>query len=312
MQPQAPRPFTRPQDYYQLRDFGRKFEATIEFFKHHGGNLYRVLLLSLIPFVIGMIIMGLSVFPFMNELKPGSTTLPADATMGMIATGFGAGGLFLMVSFLLMTVLLFGFIKCRMEKEDPNAPITPAEVWAASRGYILPMIGYGIVVSLLMGVGFVLLFIPGIYLAYAFALLPCVIIFENAGLSEAISRPLSLIQGKWWSTFGLILVGSMAIGLVALTVAGIVGLIVALLSPGPLSLDSPGFTAGTIARLIINYAAYPVIFVLIAFQYFNLVERRDGVSLQWKIDQLGQEPKAHQADTQDDTLFRPSYGDQTY
>lgn len=59
---------------------------------------------------------------------------------------------------------------------------------------ILAGIAYGLVVSL----GFLLLIIPGIYLAGALALFLAPLIFENAGALASLSRSRELMRGHWW------------------------------------------------------------------------------------------------------------------
>ena len=43
---------------------------------------------------------------------------------------------------------------------------------------------------------------------------------------------------------------------------------------------------------LFNLLIYPPLLVALAFQYFNLVERHDGVGLRNMVNQLGQAPPA--------------------
>lgn len=56
----------------------------------------------------------------------------------------------------------------------------------------------GIYYGLVVGLGFVLLIIPGIYLAGALALFGAPLMFENTGAAASLSRSRELMRGHWW------------------------------------------------------------------------------------------------------------------
>ena len=113
-------------------------------------------------------------------------------------------------------------------------------------------------------------------------------------------RCLQLVRGKWWSTFGLIVVMSFALGLVLVVVGSVVGGLsyfaarqVGFLQTDDASSSPVLFTVITSALTgLLNLLIYPPLLLALAFQYFNLVERRDGVGLRNMVSQLGQAPAA--------------------
>lgn len=339
-QTDSQRPFVTPQDYYRLRDFGQKFEATIGFLRRHGGNLYRVLLmpllLALVPLVLFALLFGYSASVPLLGRSPTDTLL-------LLVPGLLGLGLLILAAMMGQYVMVYGFVKCRMHQPDAATPLSAAEVWAEGKRHLLRVIGYGIVgygvvlgafmlvlvpvvyaVSRVASLGvlgvvlvffvFLLLLIPGMYLSVIILLLPCVVVFEEGDLVTTFRRCLTLIKGKWWSTFGLYMVASMAISMVA----GGLGVVITL-STTILNLKDPnpsavvvGMAVAQAVQLGIYFLLYPVLHVLVMFQYFNLVERHDHVSLQWQAELLGQAPggAVPLPAAPDDTLFRPSYGDQ--
>ena len=312
-QSDAQRTYTTPQDFYRLRDFGQKFEAAFAFLKKHGGNLYRVMLVPLLLALVPLVIVAVL---FARNFNPAALAGRAGLESGlllMMPAFFGLGVLIL-AALMAQFVLLYGFVKLRMRQPDPAVSIAAAEAWNEGKRYLLPLIGYSVVAAVLVTIGLFLLFLPGIYLATVLVLLPSVVVFEDADLGTSFSRCFALIKGKWWSTFGLYMIAYVAIAMVS----GGVGMVITIIST-VLSLKDPSGNATVVGialaqsvQMGINLLLYPVLYVLLMFQYFNLVERHDHVSLQWQAEQLGQTPGGPTgADpTPDDNLFRPSYGDQ--
>ncbi|MCC3157378.1 hypothetical protein LJ737_09010 [Hymenobacter sp. 15J16-1T3B] len=312
-QSEAQRSFATPQDYYRLRDFGQKFEATIAFLRKHGGNMYRILLLPLlaaiVPLAVLMTVFGRS-FRF-NQF--GNSSGASSQAVLMMPALFGLVVLML-AALLVQYAMLYGFVKRRMYQPDPAVPISAGEAWDEGKRYLLPLIGYSLVAGVLVVLGYFLLLLPGIYLSIAVLLLPSVVVFEDADLGSIFSRCLQLIRGKWWSTFGLYMVASMAIGMLSAGVGVVLGIFTAGFSLKAADTQA-AFTAVAVLQAVqlgINLLLVPTVYVLLMFQYFNLVERRDHVSLQWRAEQLGQTPGGPTGPDGPaaDDLFRPSYGDQ--
>jgi cellulose synthase/poly-beta-1,6-N-acetylglucosamine synthase-like glycosyltransferase len=107
-------------------------------------------------------------------------------------------------------------------------------------------------------------------------------------LSVAFRRSFYLIKGKWWSTFGLYVVISFVTGIINyLFIIPFYALMMGkmllhwqfdteLLSVAAMSIYALGW---------VFTAVLPLVAML--FQYFNLVERREGVGLRQLIGQLG-------------------------
>lgn len=69
-----------------------------------------------------------------------------------------------------------------------------------------PLVGAGILAGLGIGFGFVLLFIPGAYLATIWAVIAPVIVVEDRDVMEAFGRSRHLVRGNGWQVFAVIVV----------------------------------------------------------------------------------------------------------
>ncbi len=298
--------FTQESDFRQERDFGQKISATFDFIGAHWQPLGRVLLYLVLPVAVVKNLMSV-LFQLPHAGRPGSQavgklfglqgfvmstalTTPASWLDSVLSS----------VLFTLLVISIYGYLTLVVRRRGPSPVVTVAEVWAVVRREFLSAFFSTWGLSLIVILGFVLGIVPGLYLSVAFSLFFMVKLTEGTGFSTTMSRCLSLIRGKWWSTFGLI----MLMVLIFYVVIAGVGLAVVMLSGGLQAILHAGqqqSSSFSIAGVILNgmglLLIYPPLLLVLAFQYFNLVERKDGVGLRQLVDTLGQgaAPQVHNA-----------------
>lgn len=69
---------------------------------------------------------------------------------------------------------------------------------------ILPLIGAGLLAGLAIGVGFLLLVVPGLILMTIWAVIAPVIVVERSGVRAAFGRSRELVRDNGWQVFGVI------------------------------------------------------------------------------------------------------------
>ena len=97
---------------------------------------------------------------------------------------------------------------------------------------LVPLMLGGVVSSLLTMVGFLLLIIPGIYLAVAWAFTALLIIDKKLEFWPAMEISRRVISAQWWRVFGLMIVAGI------LGALGVVGLFVGLFFTIPITIGS--------------------------------------------------------------------------
>jgi hypothetical protein len=144
------------------------------------------------------------------------------------------GGLIAFVIYMVLAAILQAAL-VRATIEDLNGQ-QPTFGDALSRGIavLLPIIGLSFLMYLGIGIGFMLLFIPGIYLAIRWSAAVPVLVHEQLGVLGSMKRSSELTKGSRWRIFGLFIIMVIAIwilqvalGLLALAVTPVVGTVIA-------------------------------------------------------------------------------------
>ena len=265
------------------RDFGEKINATFLFARQNIKNLGLVLLLLGSPLMIASIILT-SYFQLNLNFNAGTFKSFEDLPDNF----FSLVAVLVLTNIVAYSWLMTITLSYITEYLNGNREISPAQVFNRASKKILLIIVASILTGIIVMFGMVLVVIPGIYLAFALAFVSAILIFEEISISKSISRSISLIGGKWWSTFGLILVMTIVAGLMQI-VFTIPTYIIAI--PKALHGNLMVFDAGTMIAEAIGAIGttllYPLIFIAIAFQYFNLVERKENQGLKQQIMMAG-------------------------
>lgn len=267
------------------RDFGEKFNATFLFARQN----FKSLSLSLLFLGTPLMLAGTLLTAYYQlDQKVGRIT-----SLEMLPSGFfGFLAAIILINLVAYSWLLTVTLSYIAEYLDGNREITPGQVFSrASKKIGLVIVG-SIASSILAMLGMLLVVIPGIYLAVAVSFVSTIIVIEGDSPFKSIPRSIRLIGGKWWSTFGLMFVMGIIVGLMQI-VFNIPSLAVAI--PKALHGNMASFDAFTILTQAISSIGitllYPLIFIALAFQYFNLVERKESAGLKQQIDMAGNQPE---------------------
>lgn len=283
--------FTQASDFHRERDFGQKISATMEFIGAHWRGLGRVLAYLVLPVAIVRGMLSVLVQPQALGLPTGHSGPAVIWTTVLTSPAYWLSSLAGSILFALLVLSVYAYVMVLAKRRAPGPQVAVAEVWAVVRrefvGVFFSLWGVGV----LVGIGFVLLVVPGLYLSVALSLFFVVKVAEGTGFGATLRRCLHLTRGKWWSTFGLIAVAVLLLyvvifgtGAVAVMAAG--GVAAALKAANDQSpLVTVALTSlGSVGTLLL----YPPLLLALAFQYFNLVERREGAGLRLLVDALGQ------------------------
>ena len=314
--------YAQPTDFWQERDFGNKISAAFEFIGAHWRGLGRCLVYFVLP---ATMLFGIGLGVFTNRLLNYAGLNSSARRMGSFSgysptdafsfVGLGLALLGALLAVVMLSATLYGYLRTRLYL-PPSEAVTPRQVWQAIRarlGWVLlavVVLGMGSFIGFFMLTGIIgmglaaiglgvwgsllstlLVLLPVAYVAVALSLYFPVLWLENRGVFASIGRCFQLVRGHWWATFGLVVVaaflqGALGVGFVIPQYAVYFGR--ALHVPF-FDSDVLGIVTQCIYALgiIITYA---VPMLVLAFQYFNLVEQHESTGSLLLLSQLGQEP----------------------
>lgn len=164
--------------------------------------------------------------------------------------------------------------------------------WRDSIGFALRRFRSIIWIVILGGfltlLGFLLLIVPGVYLAVAFAVALPVLMTEGLRGRKALGRSRSLVKGRWWRTAILLLVAGLLVSIIGGAITAAVSALTFASPDEPVVVFLVGALAGTVAALVTTpfSAAYHTVL------YFDLRVRKEAFDLQLLAEHLGVEPPA--------------------
>lgn len=127
-------------------------------------------------------------------------------------------------------------------------------------------------IAIIVGIGFVLLFVPGVILLVFLSMAVPAFIVERRSVSESMSRSWNLVSGSWWHVLGAIVVAAIISGVVS----GILG-----------AIGGDSFIGTWIFSAIAATLTAPFFALVSVILYVDLRARREGLdtaTLQRELD----------------------------
>ena len=304
-------------NFYEKRDFGEKINVTFAFLRQNFAPLAKSILFIAGPAILLIaVITGLYQATVLNvggetgslegPIGIARETNPMDI-LGVYSQGSLAMFLSIFVSALLVTVV-YAYLVLYVERADYDN-ITVAEVWERAKQHYLVVVVSTFVYSVLVVLGFMLLIIPGFIAIAALSFLFIIQIKEGLSLGAAFSRCFKLVSDNYLSTLGLILVMSILIGIISMVVMLPFGIALGVPAFFTLSQESGLEDAGGMMKVLLiafqalssllSYLLYAILLIAVAFQYANLVEKKEAAGLLESVNTIGQ-------------TERPKHDDETY
>ena len=271
----------------QLRPLGigEIFDVGINIYRRNARVLMTLVLLVVGPIQVLSSLIQASTTPDSGDpllLESETGELTTDDEFWRALAGFGIAGL---LGFIAGTVATGACFKAVADGYVGNrAEWRPALRYAARRLHSILWVTFlGGFLSLL---GLILLIVPGVYLYISFAVAIPVLLTEGLKGRHALGRSRQLVKGRFWPTFGVVVLGAILVGIVQGALAALAG--AASFSEGPDTFAS--YTAQTIATVVGSLIATPLTAAFITVLYFDLRVRKEAFDLQLLAQQIGVDP----------------------
>src|SRR5213596_718403 len=144
---------------------------------------------------------------------------------------------------------------------DGRADRSIGETYRAVQPVLPAVIIAGILAAIGIGIGFILLIIPGLFLLTIWSMVIPVIVLERRSTGEAFTRSREVVRGNGWKVFGLVIITFISLGIVS-------GVIRALFTPLPDFLDA------WLGSLVAPRLTIPFTAAALTTAYFRLVAQK--------------------------------------
>jgi len=183
---------------------------------------------------------------------------------------------------MLVSMVFFAAIVSRMHGAHAGREVSMGDAFNMGFSCMLPLLGCMLLYGLAIGVGSILLLIPGIILSLSLMFGPYILIIERGGVLESLKRSHNLVWGYWWRTSGIILIAFFIV-MVAYVLIGIVAAAAIIMEPE--SVTSPGYTlVEALVAALLSGLITPLFYAMTLAAYYDLRLRRQGEDLAERID----------------------------
>lgn len=224
--------------------------------------------------VLGLVFYGVPMLAFSLVQRALGGAVPSFTLATVIWSIFGV-----FVIVVASAVLQGALIHATVQDMNGTRPTVGGSIATGLRAF-LPLIGVSIGFSVIAGIGFLLLIVPGLMIACAWAVAVPALIADRTGVDGAFRRSADLTRGNRWRVFGLgaiAYVAALLIGLVFLQISGINAF-----APDPTRAQAAALSPLMLGlNLVTNVLTSVISSTGIAVLYVELRRLRDGGGTQW-------------------------------
>ena len=263
----------------QLRPLGvgEILDAAINIYFRNLGPLWRIAAIVILPATVLILLLNLIGLNEVTALQEGAarysfgdSILILDESTVLVTTL--AAALVSLIAYLLVIGASFRAVSELYLGRQPDAGAS----LRYSAGRIHSQIWIGFLFVLGVGLGFIALILPGIWLLFAWSVAIPALMLEDKRGTKALGRSFDLVRHNWWRVFGALLVGFIFIALFEfLTSAATEGL-------GGLADDSVALYA-TVANLInalLTIFTAPLQAAIVTVVYYDLRVRKEAFDVE--------------------------------
>jgi hypothetical protein len=109
-----------------------------------------------------------------------------------------------LISLVAIFWLQAALVKAVEDIRDGRADLSLSETFAAGRAHLTPVLVAGVIATIAIGIGFILLIIPGLVLLTFWCVIIPAIVIEGKSAGESFGRSFDLVRGHFWRVLGII------------------------------------------------------------------------------------------------------------
>src|ERR1700684_4308357 len=174
----------------------------------------------------------------------------------LVAAGHGLAIIAFLLSFVAGALFTGMIVELVADVQDGRRDHSAGQLLSAVGPVFGQLIAVGVISAIGIGVGLTLIIVPGLILMTIWAVVAPVVVLERTGVLAAFGRSRELVRGNGWPTFGVVLVLTLLIEVVAAAV--------------DVAAESASTGVGIVVRVILGVLIGPVSALAAAVLYFEL------------------------------------------
>ncbi|MBI5474833.1 MAG: hypothetical protein HY961_21035 [Ignavibacteriae bacterium] len=261
-------------EFYRARDFGDTLSATFTFLRQEFVPFGKILVYILGPLLIVSVIVEL----FFQAP-------PEEALTGPYWAGVGLLLVVTLMQQVVLALIVNHYIRLYIANDESR--FDPKAMVGYCAETFWRIVGVEILLGLMLGLAFLLLIVPGVYLSISSSLLVTAAIQEDCPFSDALARSTQLIKQYWWYTLGLIIIVSIIMYIFQLVLFAptfVMSFVTAM----------HGFTESTdtvwvkAAQAVGHLATFFYVIPLVALvvHFYSQIEKKEAAGLERKVASL--------------------------
>lgn len=186
----------------------------------------------------------------------------------------------LMIPVWLAYLWLHAALLFRLGRIARSTDATLADALSHALKCLLPILGAVVLYALCVGLGFIALIIPGLFLMLSLYLFMPAIVLDGLGPLEALKRSHNLVWGNWWRTATVITVPTFLTFIMYLALGFVSGFLMAI------GYNLPIGTFPIVVHVFqsaVNALFIPLMYAVLITQYHDLKLRREGGDLEARL-----------------------------
>lgn len=269
------------------RDLGAIISDTFKFLRLEWKPLFSILLkMVLIPVLINFV---LAIYDASDTLTNTSANPLSNFSLISLLIYIIAIGNFYLMS-LIINIYIREYIHT---KGNVDRTLVVNDV----KKHFLSFAGMGVLTTLIIFVGLIFCFVPGLYLMVPLSVVGSVYVFQSEEALTSISNAFTTIKGYWWETFGVVIVVFIIL-MIAFSIFSIPSFIYTIIKSATAITENditqitslftdPVYIFLALISAIGQYILYAVYLIATVFIYFDINERKNASGAIDKIDNLG-------------------------
>jgi hypothetical protein len=261
---------------------GEILDAGLKVYLSNARTLMGLTAAVVVPFQILYAIVLFSVVSSASEVPHGfATFVSARHTTDSAATS-GAKTVLLLAGLIVGLLSTAACVKAISDAYlDQPVSLGSSLRFAARR--LGALVWMAILMWVLLGLAFIALVIPGVWLYAAWSVATPALLIEGVHGQRALSRSRQLVRGRWWPVAGVLVVVNLMSALVS---GAITGVLLAIVLTGGGS-AAYAVVVASLAAAVAGILTRPFQAAVATVLYYDLRVRREGYDVQLLAEQLG-------------------------